>query len=109
MKIAVSYREIYEIGREMAKILLEGKFDSREYTRYHIFQLRGCVYLRVSVYSANPNFRDVPAHFCVSETGEAEVHTPTCGTERFCHQNLAETLEIVRNQMIKLKADLKNF
>ncbi len=105
----ITLREIHEVRRVMTDILLGGKLERHKYTRYNLYSLRDVVYFRVSVYSVNPSFEDLPAYFCASENDEILVHTPNGISKRFIHQNLLETLSVVKTEMINLKAELKNF
>ena len=109
MTTGISLQEIYEIRRSMAIILLAGKLEWWKYTRYKLYTLNGCVYLRVEIYSTNRNFEDLPASLCVNDAGKIILHTPNGGTKKFTHQNLAETLSIVNTEMTNLKAEFKNF
>jgi len=109
MTTKISLQEIHEIRRSMAIILLAGKLEWWKYTRSKLYTLNGCAYFRVEIYSPNHNFRDLPASLCVNDAGEVTVHTPNGVTKKFTHQNLAETLSIVKAEMTNLKAELKNF
>jgi hypothetical protein len=105
----ITLREIHEVRRAMTDILLDEKLERHKYTRYNLYSCRDIVHFRVSVYSANPNFEDLPAYFCASENGEIIVHTPNGISKRFIHQNLLEMLSVVKEEMINLKVELKKF
>lgn len=109
MITGISLREIYEIKRSMASILLAEKVEWWKYTQYNLHTLNNCVYFRVDIYSPNHSFEDLPASLYINDTGEIVLHTPNGITKKFIHQNLAETLSIVNAQMTNLKAELKNF
>jgi hypothetical protein len=109
MTTKISLQEIHEIRRSMTIILLAETSERWKYTRSNLYTLKGCAYFRVEIYSPNHNFRDLPASLCVNDAGKVTVHTPNGVTKKFTHQNLAETLSIVKAEMTNLKAELNNF